>query len=925
MFDPNPSLEAVELKDGYQIFHDIWSFTERVKSKAITPQLLKVIRKNLDACLLGKAERWYTFETDAVYKSGLRNNPDSCTLWCKALESRFREAPGVSLSRLKSLQYTIRNAHNRCDPEDFISQIITNRKNSGLATTEAQQILLAYKYFNAEFQRDLPVCNEAFTMSDFMKHITVQKLIWFDLFASNHYGDYQSSNRRTNRGGYNFDTRAPFQPLSSAQYQGRSGPYMYGRDFRREPGPQFQSQSQSPFQQNDRDRSNNPQAPDQKPAIKQESGRYGAPDQKPAIKQESGRYGAPVPGPPKNQDVRYNRSRDGRPRNNRNQFQNQNLPFRPRNYHYSEGPEDPVDEQNNYQTYEDNYYQNNSFQDDADPHVEDGYYSLEEHQDNGMADDLVEAHFSVNSHPKFICKRCSTNFDSNNQLHRHLKARRCTTKPVPESRTHCNPTFESPSPPSSIVRSTAVNPPSTQPGYSFCGWRYTTVEAYIGSMEGPTTSICLDTGCTMSLVDRSFLKDRCPQIKIHTMSSPMEVRGIGLTSHSANVYARVDFYLPGKDGRTAYFQREVHLVENLKANLLMGIDIISPEQIHINTSREVAMVRLCDNIELALSIQTRSANVQRTVFSQKGTRIPAHTRKALPIHGAKGTSLSLPQDCDLLFEPSVKQKVSVFAHIVNHCMEAIYVQNDSDSDVVLPRNTRIGNVVEYEADGCFLASVSDSEIALKPAKKLRTTGWIRRAWKGMLAAAATTAAYRITTDGPNDITTHLESKLSNRATGYGDQPTIKAFNKAVNNYPNLWVDHGNTAKVPESEWMEIPLVDNWMELYKPGHAHVYPVGQKDWEVIDSAFDKLHEQGRMEWTTEATPFTYPCFVVWKNFPDGRKKGCVVVDIRALNKITLPDAYPVPSQSDILSAVSGASYITTVDCCSFFYHWLVKPEH
>ena len=57
MFDPDPSLEAVESKNGCQIFHNVWSFTERVKLKAITPELLKVICKNLDAYLLGKAER----------------------------------------------------------------------------------------------------------------------------------------------------------------------------------------------------------------------------------------------------------------------------------------------------------------------------------------------------------------------------------------------------------------------------------------------------------------------------------------------------------------------------------------------------------------------------------------------------------------------------------------------------------------------------------------------------------------------------------------------------------------------------------------------------------------------------------------------------------------------------------------------------
>ena len=81
---------------------------------------------------------------------------------------------------------------------------------------------------------------------------------------------------------------------------------MYGRDSRGESGSNFQNQSL--FQQNDRDHSNNPQVPDQKPAIKQ----------------ESGRYKAPTPGSPKNQDAQFHKQdaqfcgRDGHPRNNRN-------------------------------------------------------------------------------------------------------------------------------------------------------------------------------------------------------------------------------------------------------------------------------------------------------------------------------------------------------------------------------------------------------------------------------------------------------------------------------------------------------------------------------------------------------------------------------------------------------------------------------
>lgn len=162
-------------------------------------------------------------------------------------------------------------------------------------------------------------------------------------------------------------------------------------------------------------------------------------------------------------------------------------------------------------------------------------------------------------------------------------------------------------------------------------------------------------------------------------------------------------------------------------------------------------------------------------------------------------------------------------------------------------------------------------------------------------------------------------------TVHGTPEARSSLSAVVTGFPDLWQDTGSVKNIPESEWMDIPLLDNWRDLYKPGQARVYPLGQKDREVIDKEFDKLHSQDRMEWTTTATPFSFPCFVVWKTTPEGEKKGRVVVDIRALNKITMPDAYPVPSQADILAAVRNAGFISTVDAASFFYQWWVNPTH
>ena len=73
---------------------------------------------------------------------------------------------------------------------------------------------------------------------------------------------------------------------------------------------------------------------------------------------------------------------------------------------------------------------------------------------------------------------------------------------------------------------------------------------------------------------------------------------------------------------------------------------------------------------------------------------------------------------------------------------------------------------------------------------------------------------------------------------------------------------------------------------------------------------------MDWSG-STLFTYPCFVVWTTKADGTRKEHIVVDIRALNKITLPDVYLMPLQADMPADIQGSTHILTVKCLAFFY--------
>ena len=63
-------------------------------------------------------------------------------------------------------------------------------------------------------------------------------------------------------------------------------------------------------------------------------------------------------------------------------------------------------------------------------------------------------------------------------------------------------------------------------------------------------------------------------------------------------------------------------------------------------------------------------------------------------------------------------------------------------------------------------------------------------------------------------------------------------------------------------------------------------------MLDSTYDPLHEAGKIEYATGEVFIAYLAFVVTKTDEEGRVKDRVVIDIRPLNRLVLPDMYPLP---------------------------------
>ncbi|QRW10607.1 Retrovirus-related Pol polyprotein from transposon [Ceratobasidium sp. AG-Ba] len=73
------------------------------------------------------------------------------------------------------------------------------------------------------------------------------------------------------------------------------------------------------------------------------------------------------------------------------------------------------------------------------------------------------------------------------------------------------------------------------------------------------------------------------------------------------------------------------------------------------------------------------------------------------------------------------------------------------------------------------------------------------------------------------------------------------------------------------------------------------------------------------TESDSPWAFPVIVVYRN-----DKPRVCIDYRKLNERAIPDQFPLPKQTDILHALEGAQFLSTLDALAGFTQLTIKEE-
>lgn len=295
-----------------------------------------------------------------------------------------------------------------------------------------------------------------------------------------------------------------------------------------------------------------------------------------------------------------------------------------------------------------------------------------------------------------VCSKCHSLFPLKSKLHMHL-----TSDCVGEASPSASPQPSSFIP---VIISKAVYA-SLGSGFRFRGWTYATAAVtlapeHLPQSSDPDSTACLDTGCGVILVNRPRLLKRLPGQKINTMSTPLKVRGISAFEHESSKFAALSLYFSGKndvrDLVYASLQCEIHLVGGLRANLLISNDIMSPEAIVINLGKKTALIGVC-GVTINVNTRQRSQFLAKRLLTSQESVIPPRSEAMIPL-----VKLPLPDDRDFLFHPTPQANLTLYSHIMDYETTKILVRNASDRPLCIPRQHKLGHLLDMVYENYFL-------------------------------------------------------------------------------------------------------------------------------------------------------------------------------------------------------------------------------
>ena len=341
------------------------------------------------------------------------------------------------------------------------------------------------------------------------------------------------------------------------------------------------------------------------------------------------------------------------------------------------------------------------------------------------------------------CRLCNQQFSSNNKLHQYVrtscsKKKRSLSKTSHSSKLSTDIFYISEafiikttkasieaSSFSSIMDSFVDSSKNIEIEYEFRRFTYAKVKSSL-VVEFSSDDMCLDIEARIILRHKAFFKSQTSNTSIRTMTTSLSVRGLSIYKHDFNEYALVDFYFENTKNEKsirAHFRRELHLVDDLKVNVLVEMNVLEFEGFLINLDAKTTFIKSC---EVIISIETKFRTFENTmhqsVHLQKTTIVFSNSKMLISVHHEHLF------ERDFMFEFDSRNEMTLFAHIVDASLHSVLVRNDDHKIVQLLRNLRLETILDLDYSNVFTVDFTSNtmNLVIRELKAIHKIDWFKR-------------------------------------------------------------------------------------------------------------------------------------------------------------------------------------------------------
>ena len=261
--------------------------------------------------------------------------------------------------------------------------------------------------------------------------------------------------------------------------------------------------------------------------------------------------------------------------------------------------------------------------------------------------------------------------------------------------------------------------------HDFRNWNYARIHVFL-FFTTDVEFVCLIIDAEIIFCDRQFFKKQASNVFIKIMITFISIRDLDVDKHMTIEYIILFMYFfDQKNDVTIKIKiiREIHLLDNLKINMLLNNDVIESKKIDVNVSNKSTYIDNCEIID-NFEIRTSRSIVQISIHERKITIVFSHNELILSMH-----YIIVSFDRNYLFE-SNEFNFSFYVYLINFTFKHIVVRNKNSQTVHISWNCRVDHMIEIDFINAFQIHVDEiSEIVdltFRRSTRTHKTNWFKK-------------------------------------------------------------------------------------------------------------------------------------------------------------------------------------------------------